>query len=249
MAGRKNNRVLVILIIIFIVLVTAFAFVFVKCSFTDNAAREETVQTEATGTTEDQHDAEVRKRNSRYHVLIEAGHGIDENGAWDAGCAWNGMDEAELMVPIAKATAEALEGSGVTVYTDAYTDNDSNLNFALDRISSDEINVFVNIHCDYEGAESGTMPLYNSDEQKKLATCLDKGVHEYVEIGDRGLQWRDDLETLCNEKVTSSTCTSCLFETGCISKDYEVLSTQYEAYGRGLAKGICDYLGIEFIVE
>lgn len=178
-----------------------------------------------------------------YKVVIETGHGIDENGKWDTGCTWNGDEEAKLMIPIAKAVSYYLEKNGIYVYTDAYSENDSNLNKALDFLDKGDVSVFVNIHCDYEYAESGTMPLYNNKEQKKLAKLLNKGVHEYVDIRDRGVAWRDDLETLCNKKVH---CTSCLYETGCISKDNNLLKTEYKEYGKGLASGICEYLGVEF---
>lgn len=178
-----------------------------------------------------------------YKVFIETGHGIDENGDWDTGCTWNGDEEAELMIPIAKATAQYLKDNGVLVYTDAFSNNDSNLNKAIDFVYRNDINVFVNIHCDYDGAESGTVALYFTDEQKKLAKALNKGVHEYVKVADRGLDKRDDLETLCNKKVD---CTSCLYETGCISKDNTVLKTKADDYGKGLAMGICNYLKIEY---
>ena len=32
----------------------------------------------------------------------------------------------------------------------------------------------------------------------------------------------------------------------CIEKDNLLLRTEYDAYGKGLAKGVCDYLGIRW---
>lgn len=183
------------------------------------------------------------KASCEYKVYIETGHGIDENGKWDTGCTWGDDEEAKLMIPIAKATAKYLEKSGIRVFTDAFDNNNSNLNEALNFLDKNDVNVFVNIHCDYEFADSGTMPLYHNNEQKRLAELINKGVHRYVDINDRGIVWRDDLETLCNEKVH---CTSCLFETGCISKDNELLKTKYKEYGKGIASGICEYLGTDF---
>ena len=183
------------------------------------------------------------KARCEYKVYIETGHGIDENGKWDTGCTWGDDEEAKLMIPLAKATARYLEKSGIRVFTDAFDNNNSNLNEALNFLDKNDVNVFVNIHCDYEFADSGTMPLYHNNEQKRLAELINKGVHRYVDINDRGIVWRDDLETLCNEKVH---CTSCLFETGCISKDNELLKTKYKEYGKGIASGICEFLGTDF---
>ena len=183
------------------------------------------------------------KREVLYRVCIETGHGIDENGKWDPGCNWNGIDEAKLMIPITRSMVKYLESNGIEVHTDAYTDNASNLFDMLDYLDKHDISAFVNIHCDYENAKSGTLALYNTEEQKKLAEYLNKGVHEEIDISDRGLGYRDDLDTLCSEKVH---CPSCLFETGNIKTDFSILSEQYDSYGKGLARGLCNYLGVEF---
>lgn len=179
-----------------------------------------------------------------FRVCLETGHGIDENGAWDTGCTWNGKEEAKVVVPIARATADYLKKSGVFVYTDAYTENESNLFAMLDYLDTHDINAFVNIHCDYEYADSGILALYNTDAQKELAKCLSEGVHSTVDISDRGLQYRNDLETLCNSKVH---CPSCLLELGCISSDYDLLTTKADYLGKGVAKGLCNYLGVKFV--
>ena len=176
---------------------------------------------------------------SQYRVCIETGHGIDASGKWDTGCTWQGDEEAKLMIPITQAMTDYLRDQGVYVYTDAYSGNDRNLDVTLDYLDTHDVDAFVNVHCDYEGSEAGTMPLYCTEEQKELARYLNEGVHEAVEISDRGLQKRTDLETLCNEKVH---CVSCLFEAGSIRLDHEVLTAESRAYGEGLARGLLNYL-------
>ena len=181
-----------------------------------------------------------------FAVYIETGHGTEDNGNWDPGANWSdgstSYEEATMMIPIAQAMASYLRQSGVTVYTDADRDNDMNLTYTLDFLDAHpEIDAFVNIHCDWEEADSGTMPLYRTDEQKVLAEALNKGVHEYVDIPDRGVTYRDDLDTLTSEQVH---CPAVLFETGSISADNKTLTTQCDDYGKGLAAGMCRYLGI-----
>ena len=174
--------------------------------------------------------------------------GAKDNGsASDTACTWSDGTteyvEADVMLPIAKSMVKYLRDSGVTVITDADSGNDSNLFAALDYMETHQVDAFVNLHCDYEGADSGTMPLYRTDEQKALGLALSKGVHEYIDIPDRGPQYREDLDTLNSEKPK---CPAVLFETGCISSDNKILTTQYDEYGKGLAKGMCDFLGIRF---
>lgn len=176
-------------------------------------------------------------------VYVETGHGRGTDGVWDSGCTWKTYQEAKLMIPIAKATAKYLKKNGIYVYTDAYNGNNRNLNYTLDFLNSHSVSVFLNIHCDAAKEDAGTLPLYRTSEQKKLAKALNKGVHEYVNIDDRKPERRTDLRTLNSSKVH---CPACLFETGNIKKDNKTLRTKANAYGKGFAKGICDYLGLPF---
>ena len=181
-------------------------------------------------------------------VCIETGHGREDNGNWDAGCSWSDgettYEEATVMIPIAKAMAKYMRASGVKVVTDADSDNNRNLIDTLDYLDEHpEVDAFINIHCDWENAASGTMPLYRTDEQLKLAQALNKGVHSVLDIPDRGETARNDLDTLNSEKVH---CPAVLFETGSIKDDNEILTKKYDAYGKGLAIGMCDFLGVDF---
>lgn len=178
-----------------------------------------------------------------YRVYIETGHGIDSRGRWDPGCTWKGYQEAKLMLPIARAMTKYMRENGVYVYTDSESNNNHNLFWTLDFLNRHSVSAFVNLHCDYRYARSGTLPLYRTAKQKKLATALNRGVHSTVKIRNRGLQKRKGLYTLNSKKVH---CASCLFETGSIKNDNKLLRKKYDAYGKGLAKGLCSYLHISF---
>ena len=178
-----------------------------------------------------------------YRVYIEAGHGINRVGVWDPGCTWGKYQEAKLMLPICRQMAKSLRARGVYVYTDADNGNNRNLKWLMDNLKGLRVSVLVNVHCDQKYAPKGTLPLYRYKEQKKLAKCLNKAVHSKVKISDRGLCKRKDLRSL-NE--TKDYCVACIFETGNIKKDNKVLRKKYKAYGKGLAKGVCSYLGIEW---
>lgn len=178
-----------------------------------------------------------------FRVYIETGHGTGHDGVWDPGCIWSKYQEAKLMVPISKSFAKHLRAKGVYVYTDAFGNNNRNLIVTLRHVKKEDVSVLVNVHCDYQYAPKGTLPLYRYSDQKELAKCLNKGVHKYVKINDRGLCKRTDLDTL-NKSV--GYCVACLFETGNIKKDNTILRKKYDAYGKGLARGVCDYLGVEW---
>ena len=176
-------------------------------------------------------------------MYVETGHGLGHDGKWDTGCTWKSYQEAKLMIPICKSTAKYLRKKGVYVYTDAFSGNNLNLKVTFQKLETIDVSVFLNVHCDYRLAPSGTLPLYRYSDQKKFAKCLNNNVHKYVEIPDRGLDKRKDLQTL---NKTEGKCVACLYETGNIKKDNKLLRTQYNAYGKGLARGVCEYLGIEW---
>ena len=178
-----------------------------------------------------------------YRVYIETGHGIDAKGRWDPGCKWKKYQEAKLMIPICKSMTKYLRSKGVYVYTDAFNGNRTNLNWLMKNLKKYNVSVLVNVHCDYKKAPRGTLPLYRYADQKRLAKCLNAGVHKTVKIKNRGLKARKNLACL---NKTHSYCTACLFETGNIRKDNKILRKQYDAYGKGLAMGVCSYLGVKW---
>lgn len=178
-----------------------------------------------------------------HRVYVETGHGIDIKGKWDPGCTWGKYQEAKLMLPICKSATKYLRAKGIYVYTDAFSNNNKNRDWTIKFVKKHDVSVFLNVHCDYQYAPKGTMPLYRYSDQKKLAKYLNKGVHKYVKINNRGLKKRKDLQTL---NKTKKYCTTCLIEVGNIKKDNKILRTQYDAIGKGLAKGVCDYLGVKW---
>lgn len=143
--------------------------------------------------------------NVIYRVYIEAGHGTDKRGKWDSGCTWGKYQEAKLMIPICKSMTRHLRSKGVYVYTDAFSGNNRNLFWLVKHIKNYNVSVLVNVHCDYKKAPRGTLSLYRYAEQKKLAECLNTGVHQTVMIGDRGLKKRNNLMTLNRTKKYCTT--------------------------------------------
>ena len=172
-------------------------------------------------------------------VGLYCGHGVCTDGSWDSGCTYQGETEANLMLPITRSAVKYLRAAGVTVYTDA--NNEINMVMQVSQANRLGVNVFVSVHCDYYKAASGVMPLYVSSSGKSLANCLRNAVMNGVGIGSRGAIYRTDLYEL-----NSTNAVACILETGSISADLNTFKNKYDEYGRSIAKGICDYLGIAF---
>ena len=175
-----------------------------------------------------------------YRVGIYCGHGKSTDGSWDPGTTYSGQNEAALMLPITKAVVKYLKTSGIDVDTDANSGNNINMMKQVERANKAKVDIFVSIHCDYYKAPTGTMPLYVSAKGKKLAEAINKTVMADLKIKTRGVIKRADLYEL-----TATDMPSCIFETGSIKADFATLK-KADAYGKAIAKGICDYLEVAF---
>ena len=174
-------------------------------------------------------------------MFLAIGHGIQTDGTFDSGTTWNGYTEAELMKPIVGAALPILEQYGVDVHTD-YPENDMNITTCVAYANEHNLDLYVSCHCDYDQAPSGTLPIVypGASASYNLANAINASVMLRMGIGTRGiLQRSDDWE------VRGTNMTACIFETGCISKDIDIL-TNSTAYGQAIAYGILDYLGISY---
>lgn len=173
-------------------------------------------------------------------VAIYAGHGVSQDGSWDSGCTYKGYQEAKLVMPIVRSAVYYLKQCGVKCLTD-YHENRINMVKQVAEANKGGAAVFVSVHLDYSAAPSGTMPLYISEEGRKLAASMNKSVKYYSSLGTRGLSKRVDLYEL---KATDMP--ACIFEAGGIKADLTTIKHEYDFIGFGIAKGICRYLGIPF---
>lgn len=173
-------------------------------------------------------------------VALMCGHGRSTDGTWDCGTSYGGNNEAALMLPITKAAVEYLRASGVTVISDADTNNNKNMIADVSWANKEKAIIYVSIHCDYYKSPSGTLPLYVSAKGKALATAINKAVMSGMGMKTRGVTKRTDLYEL-----NYTDAPACIFETGSIKADIKKLK-ESDKYGKCIAKGICDYLGIAF---
>lgn len=173
-------------------------------------------------------------------VALMCGHGKQTNGKWDAGCAYAGYTEAALMLPITYSAVKCLRSYGVTVISDADTGNNKNMIADVAWANKEKVDIYISVHCDYSKAPSGVYPLYVSSNGKKLATALNNAVKSGMPMRSRGVCRRTDLYELnCTDAP------ACILETGAIKADLKLLKGSYEKYGKLIAKGVMDYLGLK----
>jgi N-acetylmuramoyl-L-alanine amidase len=177
---------------------------------------------------------------SKKTVGVFIGHGNSTDGSWDCGCTYRGYTEAELMKPITGACVAYLKGSGVKVVTD-YPANAINMVKQVQKSNDKDLKCHVAFHCDWSKAPSGTLPLYTSKKGRELAVLMNKYVMKYVGIKTLGVKKRTDLYEL-----NTTDAPAVIFECGSIKKDLKTMRKKADAYGKGAARGICEYLGVKF---
>lgn len=174
-------------------------------------------------------------------IAVHCGHGVSLDGSWDSGCVYKGYSEAKLMLAITKAAVKYLRASGIKVQSDADHGNNKNMIADVRQANNSGVAMYLSIHCDYSGAPKGVMPLYVSGSGKKLAKCLEKTIKKDMGMKSRGVQKRTDLWELNGTDMPA-----CILETGSIKADLATLKGKPDAYGKAIAKGICEYLGVKF---
>lgn len=175
-------------------------------------------------------------------IGLIVGHGRSTNGQWDSGTvnSQTGDKESDLMYNIVGAALPILK-QYKEVYSDYDTGNDKNVIVCTDEANSLDLEMYVSLHCDWEQAGSGTLPIvyYGSSEGRRIAECLNASVKLRMGLDTRGILERDDME------IERTTMPACIFETGSISADLGILK-DYTRYGQAIAYGILDYLGISY---
>lgn len=178
-------------------------------------------------------------------VAVFIGHGISADSTWDSGCVYKHKGklytEAALMKKVTTSCVYYLRQCGLEVITDA-PNNRINMNAQIAKSNAEGVKIHVAFHCNYAGQpKKGTMPLYASESGRKLAAAMNKRVMQYTSLKTLGLKKRLDLAELNATKATAV-----IYECGGIKCDLVELVRQYDAIGFGAARGICDYLGVEF---
>lgn len=173
-------------------------------------------------------------------VALMCGHGRSTDGTWDCGTSYGGNNEAALMLPITKAAVKYLRSRGVTVISDADTNNNKNMIADVKWANKEKVSIYVSLHCDWYKAPSGTLPLYVSAKGKALATAINKAVMSGMNMKTRGVTKRTDLYEL-----NYTDAPACIFECGSIKNDIAKMK-QSDKYGKCIAQGICNYLGVKW---
>ena len=190
------------------------------------------------------------KKDGKNIIVVDAGHNYSVT---DTGAVGNGLREQDITFYIAEKVKPLLEKNGFTVIMtrEKLTDNVSELSVSASLKERAAIAneagavLFISIHCN-AGGGTGTETYYctGSDEGKALAQYIQEAVIEEVGLTDRGVK-NATFSVLRNTDMPAT-----LLETAFIdnSSDAKVLADKnyQKSYAVGIAKGICEYFGLNY---
>lgn len=173
-------------------------------------------------------------------VFLSAGHGGDNPGA-----VANGLKEKDINLNALLACKEVLEAHGVKVIASRLKDENDDVYEEVKEANSSGAEISVSFHANAGGGDGFEAFYYStSTKGKKLAGLMEKHVKELGQ-NSRGLKTGDHLHF-----VRKTTMTSVLVESFFLDnvKDKEIGDTieKQKLFGVAYAKGILEYLGIEY---
>lgn len=183
-------------------------------------------------------------------VVIDSGHNYS---GVDTGAVGNGLREQDITYYIAEKLKPILERNGFTV---VMTRNSLKENVSTESVSASlkrraEIanragaDLFISIHCN-AGGGTGTETYYctGSESGKVFAGFVQNGLIDAVGLRNRG------VKSARYSVLKNTDMTSILVETGFIdnANDAAYLGSDLyrEAFAEGIARGVCDYIGVDF---
>jgi N-acetylmuramoyl-L-alanine amidase len=204
------------------------------------ATRATTTITRPTTTTQ----AQTTRPNGKVLVMIDPGHGGRDPGAIGLG----GLEEVDVIMPIAKKLANILESKGIPVKMTRDSDYYVGLDERVSLANRYDATIFVSIHAnsiDGRPDVNGLETYYYGSEGGKLAEVVHRNVLSTVTakgfyLGDRNTRSARFLV------LRKSRVPAILVETGYLTNEAEVARLRRDDYravqAEGIARGIMEYL-------
>jgi N-acetylmuramoyl-L-alanine amidase len=186
----------------------------------------------------------VVRTNGKVLVMIDPGHGGKDSGAIGLG----GLQEIEVILPIAKRVASILESKGIATKLTRDSDYFVGLDERVALSNRYDATIFVSIHAnsiDGRPDVNGLETYYFGSEGSKLADVVHRNVLSTVNgkgfyLGDRNTRSARFLV------LRKSRVPAILVETGYLTNEAEVARLRRDDYraieAEGIAKGIIEYL-------
>lgn len=173
-------------------------------------------------------------------VFIDPGHGGSDSGAVGV----NNLLEKDINLQVAKKAESLLKKQGVEVKLSRESDVYLSLDARTTMANNWKADCFVSIHCN---AFDGTAKGIETYSYQSNTSDLAKKVHTQV-LNTKAYTLNRGLKTASFYVLKYTTMRACLMEMAFIDnvEDSKILTQRQDDLALGIAKGVCDYLGIEY---
>lgn len=183
-------------------------------------------------------------------IVIDPGHNYS---GVDTGAVGNGLREQDITYKISEKLKPILERNGFNVIMtrESLYDNVSDISVSdslnkraniANRYGAD---LFLSIHCN-AGGGTGIETYYctGSDNSARFAECVQRRVVEEIGLRNRGVK-SAKYAVLRNTNMTALLLETAFIDT---ASDARILGNEdyQQRYAEAIARGICDYTGVEF---
>ncbi|MDK2562615.1 N-acetylmuramoyl-L-alanine amidase [Romboutsia sedimentorum] len=173
-------------------------------------------------------------------VFIDPGHGGKDSGAIGV----NNLLEKTINLQVAKKVDSLLKKQGLDVKLSRDSDIFLSLNDRTTIANNWKADCFVSIHCNaFDGIAKGIETFAYKSNTSDLAT---KVHHQVLNTGAYTLN--RGVKTASFYVLRNTAMRACLIELAFIDnvEDSKILTQRQDDLALGIAKGVCEYLGIEY---
>ena len=176
-------------------------------------------------------------------ILIDPGH-----GGTDPGAVGTGVKEKDFTLDISLKVINLLKKQGLNVETTR--DNDIYLDLKQ-RIKPCDISISIHVNSNKGQGLETWVGMYNKpDESKKLGQAIHENILKLVPFKDRGLKTEKstkgdyDYHYMIRKPLGVPIMVECGFIDN--NNDVSILKIYKDKISEGIAKGVCEYLGVNF---
>ena len=173
--------------------------------------------------------------------MLDFGHGGHDSGA----VARTGEQEKNLVLQIGQLLVLKLKRCGIDVHTTRNNDSFVSLSDRAKKANQLGVNAFISLHCNSSDNSSaqGVETFAYKEQYANLATKVQNAI-----INSKNYTKNRGVKTANFAVLRETSMSACLVELAFISNDTDlnILRTKQDELATAVAKGICDYLGVEY---
>lgn len=176
-------------------------------------------------------------------AFIDLGHGGKDSGAIGV----NNVLEKNIVLEVGKKVERKLKYCGITTYMSRTSDVFLTLDERTNRANKLGVDCLVSIHCNsFNKSAKGIETYAYADKYNKLAT----NVHNNL-LATKAYTVNRGVKNGNLHMVRESNMPACLVELAFIdqSDDVKVLLNNQDELATGIAKGVCEFLGVPYKEE